>query len=166
MHGDDLPDILSVASIALTLVVVLYARATVREARKATDEERNTVTELKALIGVVSDLAASAAGTLQAAQRTAVQGARAHEVEQLRAMLNLTEQLEKASYERNWKRSEDLQKTLAAVRGDFPRSLPCTSAAVASSAANFSELNDAAVKAITEIQGELRRLGVPPGQWR
>lgn len=33
MHGDDLPNILNVVSIVLTLIVVMYARGTIMEAR-------------------------------------------------------------------------------------------------------------------------------------
>lgn len=48
MHGDDLPHILSVVSIVLTLIVVMYARGTIMEARRTTAEERSAVIQLRA----------------------------------------------------------------------------------------------------------------------
>jgi len=49
MRGDDLPNILSVVSIVLTLIVVMYARGTIMEARRTTAEERSAVIQLTAL---------------------------------------------------------------------------------------------------------------------
>lgn len=50
MPGNDLPNLFSVISIALTLVVILYAGRTVREAKKATAEEEKAVTALAAIV--------------------------------------------------------------------------------------------------------------------
>jgi hypothetical protein len=49
MHGDDLPNILSVVSIVLTLIVMMYARGTIMEVRRTTAEERSAVIQLTAI---------------------------------------------------------------------------------------------------------------------
>jgi membrane protein implicated in regulation of membrane protease activity len=50
MHGDDLPNLLSAVSAALTVVVVVFAWRTVREAKRTTAEEKRTVGELTKLL--------------------------------------------------------------------------------------------------------------------
>lgn len=93
MHGDDLPDSLSAISIALTLVVIWFAWRTVREARKATEEEQKTVAELGNLLVVTAEIQSHARYTLEYARQTAeLAGAagkrdeRRQDIEVLRAM--------------------------------------------------------------------------------
>jgi hypothetical protein len=71
VHGDDLPDLLSAISTALTLVVIWFAWRTVGEARAATAEQKETVTALRSLIDVTGQLATASRDSLDAARQTA-----------------------------------------------------------------------------------------------
>jgi hypothetical protein len=70
MPGDDLPNLLSAVSIALTLVVIFFARRTVTEAKQATAEEKNTVRELTKLLTAVGELTASSERSVKAGEQT------------------------------------------------------------------------------------------------
>jgi hypothetical protein len=104
MHWSDLPNWLSGVTVVVTLVVVWYARQTVREARRATAEEKKTVAKLEELLGVVGDLTASSRDTLKAAERTAELTAEARDAAQrnsqvalLRQLLRTVEEIQSAS---------------------------------------------------------------------
>jgi len=158
MHGDDLPNILSVASIALTAVVVWFAWQTVREARRATAEEQNAVAELESLVAAAQQTADIAA-TAQAADW------RHRQLEQLRAIGRLVvvirtraeEELAKRPYEpKAWRCMEQSQLESELV-GVVPP-LPKCRALVGENQA--SQVKSAADQANAEVRGAFHDLGV------
>jgi hypothetical protein len=101
VSGNYLPNILGILTVLATLVVIWFAWQTVKEARKATTEERNAVGELQALVTKVGDLSRSTAQLVEATRRTAELTAEARDndqgrsrVGQLREMLALVDQIE------------------------------------------------------------------------
>jgi hypothetical protein len=64
--GNDLPNLLSAVSIALTLAVIWFAWQTVSEAMRTTTEERNAVAELKTLGQAQADTVAELRSLVQA----------------------------------------------------------------------------------------------------
>jgi len=69
MSSNDIPNILSGITVVLTLVVIWFAWRTVIEARAATKEEQNVVSQLKAVVQAAEKTAASSASTLDAARQ-------------------------------------------------------------------------------------------------
>ncbi len=56
--------------VALTLVVIWYARKAVRESREATEASRETVTAVRTLLAVAQDTASSSQAAAEAARQT------------------------------------------------------------------------------------------------
>ncbi len=57
MHGNDLPNLLSLIAILLTLLVIWFARQTVNEAKQTTHEERKAVSQLQRIVTAEQDAA-------------------------------------------------------------------------------------------------------------
>lgn len=184
MHGDDLPNVLSVVSIALTLVVILYARGTVREAKRTTAEEQATVRELTKLLAAVGELAASSERSLKAAERTAKLAERTAEIladtryretrksyiSQLRSMLRTVRQIQSDAAKQSaakwvggdkntWRcaQQSDLE---AALKGVKDARLPLCGALA--QARGIDIVLTAAANAGVELQKELRAMSVIP----
>lgn len=79
MPGNDLPNLLSAITVALTLAVILFAWQTVREARRSTAEQQKAVAKLEA-IGEAQESAVRELAAIHAADR------RHRQLEQLRAI--------------------------------------------------------------------------------
>ena len=86
--------------VALTLFVIVFARQTVMESRKATKAAQDTVSALENLLGVARDTAASSEAAAVAARETveAARGARAaderdRKVQRLRQIAELVERI-------------------------------------------------------------------------
>jgi preprotein translocase subunit YajC len=170
MHGDDLPDILSVVAIVLTLVVIWFAQQTVREARKATQEERNAVNELRELVTTVGGLAASTTQLVGSAEISSVLASAAGErdklrdlIERLKSMLKLVYEINNSAYERAatgpeyafWTcpEQQDLGATLQGIELDLPG---CKELA---RAYGTHSVYQAAPAAAVELQNMLHDLG-------
>jgi hypothetical protein len=172
MHGDDLPDLLGLVSIALTLVVIWYARGTIIEARKATTEEKNTVAELQSLLTAVGDLTATSRDTLKEARRTAELASQAQDrdqsaqlVAQLRQILRLTKEIEVAAsqdptgVEASWRCVEQLY--LAAAL-DHYSSVELSECRKLVDIRGMAAVKAAAEAASFEVDSALRSRGVGP----
>jgi hypothetical protein len=81
VHGNDLPNLLSIIAILLTLAVIWFARKTVSEAKRTTDEERNAVTELQKIVTALGEVATAQNQAAQLARAQAQEAflARQHE---------------------------------------------------------------------------------------
>lgn len=184
MHGDDLPNVLSAVSIALTVVVIFFAWRTVAEAKRTTAEERKTVGELTKLLDAVGQLRTSSEVALKAAERTMELAAEARDAEQrnsqvalLRQLLKIVEEIQLASsgqsamlfnagsrdpssWDSSWKcpQQHDLEAALKGV--GVGTDLPMCRILTVSRGAD--KVSIAATQAGVELQDALRALGVSP----
>jgi hypothetical protein len=180
MPGNDVPDLLSAISIALTLVVIFFAWRTVREAQKATTEQKQAVDELKKLVDTARQTTDHAATSAEAAERTVELAAAAQEadrkhrqLEQLRAIGRLVivirtkaeDQLATAAKAmqltqfKAWRCMEQaqLESELVGVAPPLPK---CRALVGANQAA---EVKGAADQANAELRQVFLDLGVPGG---
>jgi hypothetical protein len=175
--GNDVPDLLSVISVALKLVVIVFAWRTVREAKKTTAEETKAVEKLRELVDAATQSIAHAATSAEAAQRTldiaagAQEAYRRHrQLELSRVIARLVEDIPSAAQQvlfyvnvvepsrRNWRCPEQplLKAALVALDPDLPK---CRSLVGANGAGVMKMAADAASIELDQVSGTSARSG-------
>jgi hypothetical protein len=184
MHGDDLPNLLSAVSAALTVVVIVFAWRTVVEAKRATAEEKKTVSELTKLLEAVGALRTASETALKAAERTVELAAQARDAERwnshvalLRQLLRIVEQIQGESgqqisamltvghrdpddWDPQWKCPQ--QHDLAAALKRVAEGTELPMCRILTVTARADKVSFASTQAGVELQDALRALGVSP----
>jgi hypothetical protein len=176
MSSQDVSNLINAVLVVATLVVVAFAWLTVREAKKATAEERNTVAELKNLVQAATDTAASSASTMTAARETADiskaaldAAERYQQLGQLRLINGLVDAIRKEVWDAiasdTWVPGPDWQaeaqdQLMRAIIGSNPALPKCRALATTRGAA---EVESATVEAYRELGDVFRSLGVEGG---
>lgn len=159
--------VINVALVVTTLVVIWYARETVKESRKATKAAQDTVTAMQTLLATARDTATSSQAAAVAAQQTVEAAVSAHDaderdrmVRRLREIAELVERtFEKAAAQAQYRRpawrcieQREIMPLLVGVESPLPK---CHRLAGESQA---EQVFTAATEAREEIAEALRRL--------